>query len=111
MTPKSLRCNARRLYLFMVNQELFEKCKRQDSKAQRALYDLYKSRLMGLCRRYTRGTEDARDILQESFIKIFSRLHQVESADKLDSWMKTVVVRTAIDQYNKVNTTRASGIF
>jgi RNA polymerase sigma factor (sigma-70 family) len=86
----------------MLNPELFEQCKRQESKAQRALYDLYKARLMGLCRRYTRGTEDARDILQESFIKIFTRLHQVESAEKFESWMKTIVVRTAIDQYNKV---------
>ncbi|HEY0656365.1 MAG TPA: RNA polymerase sigma factor [Chryseosolibacter sp.] len=85
----------------MLNKELFEQCKRLEPKAQRALYDLYKARLMGLCRRYTRSTEDARDILQESFIKIFSKLHQAESAEKLDSWMKTITVRTAIDHYHR----------
>jgi RNA polymerase sigma-70 factor (ECF subfamily) len=57
---------------------------------------------MGLCRRYTPNKEDARDVLQESFVKIFSKLNQVESVDKLEGWMKTVAVRTAIDQYHKV---------
>jgi len=85
----------------MLNQKLFEQCKRQESNAQRVLYNLYKAKLMGLCRRYTRNAEDASDILQESFIKIFSRLNQVESFDKLEGWMKTVVVRMAIDHYHK----------
>lgn len=85
----------------MIHQELFEQCKRNDSRAQRALYDLFKARLMGLCRRYARDREDAQDMLQETFIKIFSRMHQVESAIKLESWMKSVAVRTAIDHYHR----------
>lgn len=85
----------------MLNKELFDRCKRNESKAQRALYDLFKARLMGLCRRYTRHRDDAQDVLQESFIKIFSKLHQVDSAEKLESWMKTITVRTAIDQFHK----------
>lgn len=56
---------------------------------------------MGLCRRYTRNREEAEDVLQESFIKIFSKIHQVTSADKVESWMKSVAVRTAIDHYYK----------
>lgn len=85
----------------MLTKELFEQCKRMEPKAQRALYDLYKARLMGLCRRYTKNTEDARDILQESFIKIFSKLGQADTFEKLDSWIKTIAVRTAIDHYHK----------
>ncbi|HEY0743320.1 MAG TPA: RNA polymerase sigma factor [Chryseosolibacter sp.] len=85
----------------MLDKKLFEQCKQREPRAQRTLYELYKARLMGLCRRYTRSGDDARDVLQESFIKIFSRIDQVESFEKLDSWMKTVAVRTAIDQYHK----------
>ena len=81
--------------------DLFEKCKRGDAKAQRMLYDLFKARLMGLCRRYARSREEAQDVLQESFIKIFSKVRQLESVDKLESWMKAITVRTAIDQYHK----------
>lgn len=87
---------------FMLNQELFERCKRNERKAQHALYDLFKATIMGLCRRYARNKEDAQDMLQESFIKIFSKMHQVEAADKFESWMKSVAVRTAIDHHNKL---------
>jgi RNA polymerase sigma-70 factor (ECF subfamily) len=84
-----------------LRQDLYEKCKRADPKAQRELYDLFKNRLMGLCRRYTRTREEAEDVLQESFIKIFGRFQQVSSPDKVEGWLKSVAVRTAIDHYHK----------
>lgn len=82
-------------------QNLYDRCKKGEGKAQRELYDLYKARLMGLCRRYTRTREEAEDVLQESFIKIFTRFQQVSSPDKIEAWVKSVAVRTAIDHYNK----------
>lgn len=82
-------------------RSIFERCRKGEPKAQWELYELFKNRLMGLCRRYTRTREEAEDVLQESFIKIFSKFHQVASADKTESWMKSVAVRTAIDHYNK----------
>jgi RNA polymerase sigma-70 factor (ECF subfamily) len=82
-------------------QSLFERCKRGEPKAQRELYDLFKNRLMGLCRRYAGSREEAEDVLQESFIKIFGKIHQVGEAEKAESWMKSVAVRTAIDFYHK----------
>jgi RNA polymerase sigma-70 factor (ECF subfamily) len=84
--------------------DLFNGCKKGDAKAQRMLYDLFKARLLGLCRRYSRSREEAQDILQESFIKIFSKINQLESSEKLEGWMKAVTVRTAIDHYHKVKT-------
>lgn len=81
--------------------DLFTRCKQGDAKAQRILYDLFKARLMGLCRRYTRNREEAQDILQESFIRIFRNIHQLETSDKLESWMKTVAVNTAISHYHR----------
>lgn len=66
------------------------------------LYDLYKAKLMGLCRRYTRNRDDAQDVLQEAFIRIFSKIHQVESFDKMEGWMKSITVHVAIDQYHKM---------
>jgi RNA polymerase sigma factor (sigma-70 family) len=85
----------------MVYTQLLEQCRQNDSRAQRALYDHFKTRLMGLCRRYAKNREDAQDMLQESFVKIFMRMGQLQSADKLEQWMKAIAVRTAIDHYNK----------
>jgi len=84
--------------------DLFEQCRKGDAKAQRILYDLFKARLMGLCRRYTRSREEAQDVLQESFIKIFRNMNQLESSEKLESWMKAIVVRTSINHYHKFKT-------
>ena len=81
--------------------DLFARCKKGDAKAQRILYDLFKARLMGLCRRYTRSREEAQDILQECFVKIFKHIDQLESSDKLESWMKTIAVNTAISFYHR----------
>jgi RNA polymerase sigma-70 factor (ECF subfamily) len=81
--------------------DIFEQCKKGDAKAQRILYDLFKGKLMGLCRRYTQSREEAQDVLQESFIRIFSHFHQLKSSDKLESWMKSITVRTAINYYHK----------
>jgi RNA polymerase sigma factor (sigma-70 family) len=84
-----------------INQKLFEQCKKSDGRAQRELYDLLKARLMGLCRRYTRDRDDAKDLLQDTFVKIFSRIDQVKSADTMEGWVLSIAVRTAIDHYNK----------
>ncbi|WP_165824104.1 RNA polymerase sigma factor [Pseudochryseolinea flava] len=84
-----------------VNKKLFEQCKKRDGRAQRELYDLFKARLMGLCRRYTKDRDDAQDLLQDTFIKIFSRIDQVSSEEKLEGWMLSVAVNTAIDFYRQ----------
>ncbi|MBL7858810.1 MAG: sigma-70 family RNA polymerase sigma factor [Cyclobacteriaceae bacterium] len=80
--------------------DLYTQCKAGDAKAQRILYDLFKGRLMGLCRRYTRNREEAQDVLQEAFIKIFSNVDQLDAPEKLESWMKAIVVRTAISAFH-----------
>jgi RNA polymerase sigma factor (sigma-70 family) len=81
--------------------DIFEQCKKGDAKAQRILYDLFKGKLMGLCRRYTHSKEEAQDVLQESFIRIFTHFHQLKSSEKLEGWMKSITVRTAINYYHK----------
>jgi RNA polymerase sigma factor (sigma-70 family) len=98
---KSLPTRQRLQFYMGNNYDIFEKCKRGDAKAHRILYDLFKGKLMGLCRRYTKRREEAQDVLQEAFIRIFTHMDQVKSSDKLESWMKSVAVRTAINFYHK----------
>ncbi len=85
----------------MEHQKIFERCKRNDARAQFELYNHFKTKIMGLCRRYANDNDDAQDILQESFIKIFTRLNQLTSVDGLEPWMKSIAVRTAIDHFHK----------
>ena len=80
-------------------RELLDGCHREDTRSQRILFELYRARLMGLCRRYCSNRDEAKDVLQESFIKIFRKISHVTQPHKLDAWMKSVVVNTAIDHF------------
>jgi RNA polymerase sigma factor (sigma-70 family) len=85
----------------MNKEEIFKGCLRKEARAQRALFETYKSRLFGLCRRYTRTRDEAQDVLQDSFVKIFNSLHQVKEVEKMEQWLKKVTVNTAINFYRR----------
>jgi RNA polymerase sigma factor (sigma-70 family) len=79
--------------------QLVAQCRSHDARAQRELYDRYKARLMGVCRRYASSREEAQDILQEVFIKIFSKMDQLDSSERLEGWMLRIAVNTSVNFY------------
>ena len=56
---------------------------------------------MGLCRRYTAQKDEAKDVFQEAFIRIFQRINQVNDPGGLDQWISRVTINTAINYYHK----------
>ncbi|MGB3183369.1 MAG: RNA polymerase sigma factor [Cyclobacteriaceae bacterium] len=85
----------------MQDKDLVRACQRNDRKAQKELYNRYKSPLMGLCLRYAASREEAEDMYQESFIKIFKNIDSLQKAESLNSWLRQTVVRTAINYYHR----------
>ncbi|RRB11366.1 RNA polymerase sigma factor [Larkinella knui] len=85
----------------MSEIELLRACQRHDARAQTALYERHKSRMMGLCRRYAHSRPEAEDMFQEGFIRIFQQIHTIEQPERLLNWMKRVMVNTAINWYHK----------
>ena len=85
----------------MINeQELVKACQNNDRKAQTAFYNLYKGKLMGVCRRYTRTPDEAEDIYQEAFVKIFNNIHSLEKVGSVGAWVRKTVIHTAINYYH-----------
>jgi RNA polymerase sigma factor (sigma-70 family) len=82
-------------------KKLVLSCQKRDPRAQREFYDQYKSRLMGVSRRYAASREEAQDILQEVFLKIFSKINQLDSIEKLEGWMMRIAINTAVNYYHK----------
>lgn len=80
---------------------LIKACCRGNASAQKALYDRFSAKMMGVCYRYVRNRADAEDILQEGFIKIFNALDQFESKGSLEGWVRKTMVNTAINFLNK----------
>ena len=87
-------------------KDLLQLCLKGDQRAQRLLFDTFCGRLMTVCRRYGRTQQEAEDMLQESFIKIFSNLQSFNSTGSLYGWLKSITVNTSIKilqkRYNKI---------
>jgi RNA polymerase sigma-70 factor (ECF subfamily) len=80
--------------------EIIEGCKKGLAAYQKALFSRYSSLLFGVCQRYARNTADAEDMLQDAFIKIFSKIDQFKSAGSFEGWMRRIVVNTALKKYS-----------
>ena len=83
------------------NGQLIKECLQNNRQAQQMLYKLYAPALLGICYRYTKSIEDAEDVLQEGFIKIFKNLHTYRYEGEFAAWMRRIIVNTALSYLNK----------
>ena len=104
MRSIGLICNigSHSLVTFLSNdmysqQDLVRDCLRGDPRAQRALYDTYAEVMLGVCCRYIRTQADAEDVLQEAFVRVFTRLGQYRGSGELGGWIRRIVVHTALN--------------
>jgi RNA polymerase sigma-70 factor (ECF subfamily) len=78
---------------------MIEGCKKGDKKAQKAFYDHFASKMLGVCMRYAKDKAEAEDMLQESFIKLFQNIHKYRGEGSFEGWVRRVVVFNAINLY------------
>ena len=80
---------------------IVEKCKKQDRLSQRKVYELYYSKMMAICLRYAKNEDEAKDILQDGFIKVFEKIDKYGFEGSFEGWLRRIIVNTAIDTYRK----------
>jgi RNA polymerase sigma factor (sigma-70 family) len=85
----------------METRQLVKNCIDNNRQAQQQLYAMYASNMLGLCYRYTKSLHDAEDILQEGFLKVYSKLHQYKFEGELGAWIRKIMVNTALTYINK----------
>jgi RNA polymerase sigma factor (sigma-70 family) len=91
-------CTTPNLTIIFMDKNLLYGCLNGDIKAQKFLYEKYKNAMFVVCLRYTSSSEDAKDILQEGFIKIYRDLHQYSpEKGKFEHWIKKVFVNTCLE--------------
>jgi RNA polymerase sigma-70 factor (ECF subfamily) len=78
---------------------LLKECKRGKRGSQEELYRRFASAMYGLCLQYSSCEEDAQDILQDAFIKVFAKLEQVKNPAALPGWIRRVMINTALEKY------------
>jgi RNA polymerase sigma factor (sigma-70 family) len=85
----------------MTEEQMLAGAVRNNAAAQEALYSRFSPRMLGVCYRFAKSREDAEDMLQEGFIKVFSQLHQYRNEGALEGWIRRILVHTCINVLKK----------
>ncbi len=88
----------------VIHQEksIVEGCCQGRREAQQKLYDHFASKMLGLCFRYCDSIEEAEDLLQEGFIKVFRHIRTFKGDGPLESWIRRIMVNTALNYLKKI---------
>ena len=76
-------------------------CMQNDPAAQRELYNRFSPKMLPVCYRFAQSREDAEDMLQEGFIKVFMQIHTFENKGAFEGWVRRIIVHTCINLLKK----------
>src|SRR5260221_1688883 len=85
----------------MTEEAILKGCLHDDAVAQRELYNKYSPKMLAVCYRFAHNREDAEDMLQEGFIKVFSQMHTFENRGAFEGWIRRIIVHTCINILKK----------
>jgi len=85
----------------MEDAALVTECVQGNPRAQRALFERFAPKMMAVCLRYSKDREQAEDVFQDGFVKVFMKLADFKSEGSLEGWIRRVMVNTALDQLRK----------
>ncbi|MFM2360500.1 MAG: hypothetical protein RLY16_2493 [Bacteroidota bacterium] len=85
----------------MTEELILAGCIRNNAASQDALYHRFSPRMFGVCYRFAKNREDAEDMLQEGFIRVFTQIHQYRNEGSLEGWIRRIIVHTCINVLKK----------
>jgi RNA polymerase sigma-70 factor (ECF subfamily) len=85
----------------MTEEAILSGCLQNDAGAQRELYTRYSPKMLSVCYRFAHNREDAEDMLQEGFIKVYSQVHTFQNKGAFEGWIRRIMVHTCINHLKK----------
>lgn len=79
-----------------TEKELIKACLSGDRSAQRDIFQLYSGKMMAVCLRFAKTRQEAEDVLQDGFVKIFTHMHEYTYAGSFEGWIRRIIINTAI---------------
>jgi RNA polymerase sigma-70 factor (ECF subfamily) len=90
--------------LIQIPEDIINGCLKGDGKSQNELYRLVSPIMYGLCLQYAGDEDEAKDIMQEGFIKVFRKIEQYSGKGSFTGWIRRIMINTALEKYRtKVN--------
>ena len=80
---------------------IVEGCLREERKCQQMIFEMYYGKMMSTCLRYISDRDEAQDVLQDGFIKVFNNIAKFDFNGSFEGWVRRIVVNTAIDYIRK----------
>lgn len=90
----------------MTEEYIIAGCLHSEPSAQRELYNRFSPKMLSVCYRFAQSREDAEDMLQEGFIKVFTQIHTFQNKGAFEGWIRRIIVHTCINflkKYKKFN--------
>jgi RNA polymerase sigma factor (sigma-70 family) len=85
----------------IIDDSIIEGCIAGKRSAQNALYRKFSAMMLSVCMRYAQNRDEAEDILQEAFIKIFQNIAGFRGEGSFEGWMKRIMINHALNHYRK----------
>jgi RNA polymerase sigma factor (sigma-70 family) len=85
----------------LEDEEIIQGCRKNDRRAQQELFLKYGRRMLGYCQRYSSNHDDANDLLQDGFLKIFDNISSYKGDSPLQAWMARIIINMAISKFRK----------
>lgn len=82
--------------------QIINDCKKNNSKAQEQLYQLFSKKFFGVCLKYSSNYADAQDNLQDGFLIIFRKINQFNGKGSFEGWAKRVMINNALQKFKGV---------
>ena len=92
----------------MDEQMIIDACMRGESWARKRVYEIYAPTMMSLCLRYVGDHETARDLLQDGFIKIFTKVESYSGKGAFGGWIHRIFVTTALEYLRKTDALKSA---
>jgi RNA polymerase sigma-70 factor, ECF subfamily len=81
---------------------LIDGCLKGDRRSHQAVYKMYAGKMKSICMRYTRDSDQAMDVLQEGFVKVFQNLDRYTGNGSFEGWIRRIMVNLSIDRFRKL---------
>ena len=85
----------------MTEEAILQGCLKNHAAAQKELYNRYSPKMLAVCYRFAHNREDAEDMLQEGFIKVFLQIHTFQNKGAFEGWIRRIIVHTCINHLKK----------
>ena len=110
MQPFTLICSLLFCWVEWTTKKIISECIKGKPRAQRELFDALSPKMMTVCLRYMDSHDEAEDVFQMAFVKVFNNLNEYSHNGSFEGWVRRIFANSCLDT-NKKRTKKQSSMY